>query len=348
MLKSQVGSTMAYFALAQLDTSDHANNRLWATSVAVQRAIQEPGDLASPDGVGAQQAMLRPNICNGIDEDSVLPWVPDMVGRQWRDLDALLVVGTAYAGFISEFAGRHQGNTMPLERYRDLVPQPVANFHTEFLNTVVKNDSAFYDPVSDLLNNLVKPAKIALFDLCRASFVRRGQGDGRRIDSSKEGRTVCAKPEIYSEYVEWIADPDGEELGPRAWTWARIRDSKAKCIVALGRVSEHGILRALKWNLTNFTVRLKSNPAASADLLLSDKRWAGKYANDLVKMGHWYPLLANQKFDHPDQADWWCADGSAGREDRRWRVVTVHHPSSHGFRARIEQSRKRIELAQLP
>jgi len=169
---------MDYFAPARFDPKDHINERLWATSVTIQRAIQEPRDVASPDDIGAQQAMLR--------GDSVLPWVPDIVGSQWRHRDALLVVGTAYAGFISEFSGRHQKNTIALSKYYDLASQPVGIFQTQFLETVVSGDYAFYDPVADLLEGLVDPVKVALFDLCRASFVRRGHGYERRIDSSKE------------------------------------------------------------------------------------------------------------------------------------------------------------------
>jgi len=323
---------MDYFAPARFDPKDHINERLWATSVTIQRAIQEPRDVASPDDIGAQQAMLR--------GDSVLPWVPDIVGSQWRHRDALLVVGTAYAGFISEFSGRHQKNTIALSKYYDLASQPVGIFQTQFLETVVSGDYAFYDPVADLLEGLVDPVKVALFDLCRASFVRRGHGYERRIDSSKETETVCARPEIYSEYVEWVADPVDEELGPRAWTWARLRDSKTKCIVALGRVAEHGILRTLKWNLTNFKVHLKRNRNVSAELSLADSRWAGKYANKSVTISHWY------QFECPEEVDWWCVSGSINGEDRMWSVVAVNHPTSRDFRARIAQSRKRVEVAQ--
>src|SRR5450759_5577379 len=146
---------MAYFVADRVDGRDHVNERLWATSVAVQRAIQEPSEITCPDDIGAQQGMLHPGICSGIDEDSVLPWVPDIVGQEWRSQDALLIVGTAYAGFISEFSGRHQKNTIGLGEYHELASQSVDAFQDRFIETVVNNDPAFYNPVSDLLDGLV-------------------------------------------------------------------------------------------------------------------------------------------------------------------------------------------------
>jgi hypothetical protein len=335
---------MAYFVADHVDGTDSVNEQLWATSVNVQHAIQEPNEISRAGDIGAQQAMLRPGICKGIDEDSVLPWVPDIVGREWRSQDAVLVVGTAYAGFISEFSGRHQKNTIGLGEYHDLASRPVGVFQARFIETVINDDPTFYNRVSALLDGSVDPVKMALFDLCRASFMLRAEGDLWRKDISKERWTVCVKPEIYSEYVEWIADPEGEELGPRAWTWARIRDSEARRIIALGRVAEYGILRALKWNLTDFKVHLKSNPDASAELTLSERGWAGGYANPSINLRHWYPPSTNQELEGPEKVDWWCVTGSANGRTRAWFVLTVYHPSSREFDARIAESRKRIEI----
>src|SRR4030095_14884020 len=85
-----------------LTTEDAVNEEIWARSPDLQRHIQPPEALQLAGAVGAQQAMLLD------DPHGVLPWVPDLLGMSWRERDALLVVGSAYAGFIAECSTRHR------------------------------------------------------------------------------------------------------------------------------------------------------------------------------------------------------------------------------------------------
>lgn len=109
---------MAYFETNKLDLQDAINQHIWSTSVTVQQAIQDTTDLRRKDAIGAQQAMLSP----AMQEGSVLPWITDMVGREWRAESAMLVVGAAYAGIINEFSGRTR--SMGLTEYCRLSKQP--------------------------------------------------------------------------------------------------------------------------------------------------------------------------------------------------------------------------------
>lgn len=111
---------------------DEINDDIWRDSPAVQRSVQPPEVLGAPGAVGAQQAM--------IDGDDVLPWVPDLIGSNWRNKNALIIVGSAYAGFIREFSGR--GATMPLSDYR--TARTWQDFQERFVATVVHPDVNYY------------------------------------------------------------------------------------------------------------------------------------------------------------------------------------------------------------
>lgn len=83
---------------------DELNRRIWDESPRLQRDIQVQQDVLSAGAIGAQQAM----VC-----EQPLPWVPDIIGKESRAEDGVLIVGSAYAGFISEHSTR--ARTMPLD-----------------------------------------------------------------------------------------------------------------------------------------------------------------------------------------------------------------------------------------
>src|ERR1035438_6209280 len=89
----------AYFRLV-----DAINAEMWVRSPQLQLEIQHPHSLFKPGSVGPQQAMLEPDATLGIKLDTVLPWVPDIVGKEAEGDRAVLIYGSAYAGFIWEYS----------------------------------------------------------------------------------------------------------------------------------------------------------------------------------------------------------------------------------------------------
>ena len=72
---------MAFWALRNIDTRDALNEAMWAESPDVQATIQPYRDDWRVGEIGAQQAMRAPRR---------LPWVPDLVGVNWRSERKLL------------------------------------------------------------------------------------------------------------------------------------------------------------------------------------------------------------------------------------------------------------------
>ncbi|MGA3180224.1 MAG: hypothetical protein ABSF38_07785, partial [Verrucomicrobiota bacterium] len=77
--------------------------------------------------------------------------------------------------------------------------------------------------------------RIILSDLCPNSIVKRIVADNRRQDDSRQ--PVKDRAPIFCRYVE---HPVVEE-----WTWRRNTESWSECIVVLGSIAEHGLLRLL-------------------------------------------------------------------------------------------------------
>ena len=86
---------------------DDVNEEIWSESSSVQESVQPLCDLRKLNAIGAQQGMIDPDpesdppaTC-----ETLLPWVPDLLGKNWRAEDSILIVGSAYAGFIKEYSG---------------------------------------------------------------------------------------------------------------------------------------------------------------------------------------------------------------------------------------------------
>jgi hypothetical protein len=152
---------------------DQLNEAIWSKSVAVQRLIQDPQELCEEGCFGAQQAM--------VDGQAVRPWPPDLLGADWSKPGSLLIIGSAYAGFIREFSGRSASMLL-----RDYDPTlPCSKFQERFLRDVVAEDSVYYGGLAMLLTNVLPVKSVATFDLCRASFVKRVRLNPRKRRSGR-------------------------------------------------------------------------------------------------------------------------------------------------------------------
>ncbi len=214
---------MSLWASAARAIEDPINEDIWAHSPSVQRDIQPPVQVRLKT-VGAQQAMLL--------EDHVLPWVPDLLGVRWREPSSLLIVGSAYAPFIAGAASRR---SMPLQDY--ISARSWQEFHARFIESVVRRDHSYYEPLSLLASATAYSqncANLAFLDLCRASFTEKtARGDFVGGDAVV-GRH-CA---LFERYVEHPTNAQ--------WLFERIIGSAATRIVALGTIAEHGSMRTVR------------------------------------------------------------------------------------------------------
>ena len=308
--------SMEYFGKHLSCRSDNLNEAIWRQSPFAQRCIQNPARLIDEGSIGAQQAMMPAALVPGVSPATILPWVPDILGEHWKSANSMIVVGTAYAGFIRELSGR--ARCLDLSQYARLAKESWPEFQDHFLDEVVAHDSNYYAPIETLVGGIVDFSQLALFDLCRASFVKRGSGRGQRADSPNQNNIKVA-PDLFSDYVEWEGTlPDGSAYGPGVWTWGRIAESKASCIVALGHVAEHGLLRMFARKLTGSTISLRTRPEMSPRINLKNKRWPNAYANRGQQLSAW---------DKGKTPDWWCVSGTVNGTIRRWSVFSTYHPA---------------------
>ena len=200
---------MSFWASTARATEDPINDDIWAHSPSVQRDIQPPVQVRLK-AVGAQQAMLI--------EDHVLPWVPDVLGVSWGEPSSLLIVGSAYAPFIAGAAKRSR--SMPLQDY--IRAQSWQEFHARFIESVVRGDNSYYEPLSLLASATAcsqNCANLAFLDLCRASFTEKtARGDFVGRDA-----VVLRHCALFERYVE---HPTNEQ-----WLFERVIASAATRIV---------------------------------------------------------------------------------------------------------------------
>ena len=284
---------MPFWKQSFLDLDDELNAEIWVQSPAEQDRIQPYREHWDLDAIGAQQAMRSP---------SRLPWVPDLVGTQWRSSDAIVVVGSAYGPFIS--GDRRQHELSPADYLQDTA----GAFQKHFLGQVV-GTREYYRRIATLASHVVADAQhLVLTDLCRVAFVRRGQ----TADGGGDGVANCAKS-LFHEYVE----------GPcaRDWSWRRLIASQATVVVALGTIAEHGLLRLFHHQLSEPRIVDSVDPSLTWKPRRSrtPHAWPGQYASDRRKLKH------RKAAPIPP---WWEISGrlpSGGL--RRWRLVVVPHPT---------------------
>ncbi len=207
---------MGIWIEAMFDLDDELNREIWSRSAAVQVQLDQPR-TAVPGTTSAAQALVG---------DAALPWVPDLVGKRWREPGAVMIFGASYADFFSPFAQR--GCVMSTAEY--LAPS-VATFQRRFISRIMHGDGVYYGKVAELLRSADVPvSRVVLTDLCRASFVKI---EGDRADAS-EG-VLRSNADHFARYV----------AANMPWHHRRIAASGARVIVALGNLAAWGVLDLL-------------------------------------------------------------------------------------------------------
>jgi uracil-DNA glycosylase len=320
------GGPAAYW-LSEYRCDDDLNEEIWSTSPTVQRLVQKPQTLTADGCFGAQQAM--------IDGTTALPWPPDLLGSDWSKPGSLLIIGSAYAGFITEFSGRPASMAL-----RDYDPGlSYWKFQEKFLNCVVARDRGYYYGLATLLQNVQPAKRIAVFDLCRASFVRRRRLNGQK-DVQGDIKAVRAGANVYSRYVE-----DPERTEPTEWLWRRVISSRASAIVVLGSIAEHGFLRLARRR--GLGIEIVGEGAIEIHTELNEGRWVAKYALDCVEPPSNPEILRqfnNQKmrFWLQNGGRWYSVFGQVDGIPRKWFVLPVFHPASMNARDPQYQSSIRV------
>lgn len=292
---------------------DKLNEEIWSRSAAVQRMIQRPEDLCEEGHFGAQQAM--------VDGLSVLPWPPDLLGCEWFGPESLLIVGSAYAGFITEFSRR--GSSMVLCEYDARLRWQ--EFQERFLRHVVVNDRSYYGGLACLLANLLPPKRIGMLDLCRASFVRRRRLMLGKGDEQGDVRAVRSGRSVYWRHVE---DPACTE--PGEWIWRRVTSSQASSVVVLGSIAEHGFLRLVQRR--GLAIEVVGEGSVQISTQLNNGEWVAKYALDCIQSTS-NPGIPRRfrelrmKYWLENGGRWYCVSGCVDGMERKWRVLPIYHPA---------------------
>ena len=262
--------------LDDLDLNDAINAEIWATSPQLQATLSRAYPRAA---AGLLQAVLP---------GGPLPWVPDLVGRAWREAGSVFVVGSAYAPFIEPIAGRARVMTE-----RDCRSAPTASaFLRAFVRDVVSGDPNYYGPLRKLLSGAgLSPREAVLLDLVRGSFVEL---------ASREGgdNAIKAAPDVFCSYMEagW------------AWTWRRMRESRACDVIVLGQRAERGFLTMLAREGVSVRVAQTGERLNPDEDILSKASARGVSA--------WLR-----------DGMWWEGIGRVDGHERRWRVLPVVHPA---------------------
>lgn len=126
---------VSFWAIEQLDLEDKTNQEIWCESPALQAELRRLNSTVRADVL---QALVG---CGN------LPWVPDIVGRHWREPGTVVVVGSAYATFIEGQGGRSR--QLSLREYRP--DGTAAEFQQAFVRDVVQNDPWYYGPIAQLM-----------------------------------------------------------------------------------------------------------------------------------------------------------------------------------------------------
>lgn len=300
----------------QHNGQDSINEDIWARSAGIhKRGNFTPASLAA-GCYGAQQAMMDPAVLGQTAAGVVLPWVPDVLGANWEDERAVHVVGWAYAGFIKEISSRDLA-------FRDYLKASEAHWHKfadVYLRHVIQGDCKYYEPLSQILEFFATKAggrgMFSVFDLCRASLVKRGQIDkyGRRFDSviALAGDDIKSQ-ECVAEYCECSES--------QRWTWDRLGGSAATLVIVLGITAEHGLLMNLlqqeqKLYIWDAVSGKSWQPHANS----ASPLWTVNYAGSGPD---WKPRLTiGERLKSPT---WWCVGPQRGKA--RWHVIPIYHPS---------------------
>jgi len=293
-----------FWRTAIFPTVDSINDDIRGTSPAIH---QQPGflpaGLVAAGSAGAQQAMLDPAIYPWLPANSIVPWPVDLAGADWTHPDAVIIVGSAPAGFIAGCSSRNR-----VMNLADYVAAPDwQTFLQRFVDQVVQGDHQFYDRLWPLLNHR---SRFAYFDLVRASLVVRGEPAANcRFDANLDTRLPNPR-KVYAAHVEHPKS--------RQWTTDRLLGSGARLLVPLGSTAEYGLVRLVaRMGMTvrdSLTGRVWQQPP-----LHRPENWAYGYAGGEER------TLGRRLAQH----SWWIAeDPNTGTP--RWAIVPVFHPGSWG------------------
>jgi hypothetical protein len=281
---------MEFWSADDLDFADPLNAVIWNSSAAVQDRIQPYRSRWEIDEIGAQQAMWFPHR---------LPWVPDIIGLDSQEASGLLIVGSAYAPFVGN--GRRYEITAS-----EYVCETCETFGRVFFRKLILHHP-YYTAVAKLASPVVPSCRsIALFDLCRVSFVQR-------VASGDKGGDGIVKqaPNCFIQYVE--------SSTPNDWLWRRVVSSKASTILALGTIAEHGVLRLFARNLAE---------AHIVDSVDSSVVFAGRNSRTPWPLAYAHGKRQIQHRANSETPLFWRVRGQlATGEQRTWNVVVVTHPT---------------------
>ena len=269
---------------------------------------------------GAQQAMPKPEDERLFGPQNPLPWVLDLVGTQFGSSNGVLVVGSSYNGFIRGYSARTR--KMDLQTYIDCRDDEAAGqqrFVGKYVSSVVEGDEDYYQPIlRNLLGSAgVPPKHVCLTDLCKASFVKRGNGgrDGCRGDTGNDG-VVRQSWANWTDYVCWPPDDLPSERVSYRWIWQRVLH--CRIILALGSIAEYGILKIfLELADRSKVCSQRDSMVQPNKSLFSGSSWKYGYACRSRRLRDWLEL-----------DDWWKLEATENGEIRRWCLLPVYHPAA--------------------
>ncbi|HML18449.1 MAG TPA: hypothetical protein VK419_15575 [Bryobacteraceae bacterium] len=286
----------------QRELEDSINDEIWSQSVKIHEKKGFTRTELAACGYGAQQAMLPADA-------SVLPWVPDVLGSEWDHPQAVHIVGIAYAGFIKEISER----CFPLEEYVKASKGGWRDFARTYLSLVIRGDQAYYEPLCPVLEYFGSKSRFCLFDLCRASLVKRevNRPRDKPISPSKADQLSQQCVASYCEHCQ-----------SQRWTFDRLRGglsreakSPTRAVIALGLTAEHGLLKLfLKSKQYVWDSSEKRKPWLDQSKNSASPLWTVHYARSGSTLG--------KRLQSPT---WWCVGPSL--HEARWHVIPIYHPS---------------------
>jgi hypothetical protein len=298
----------------QHHTHDSINDEIWRESAEIHKEKGfNPVELATSGTYGAQQAMLcaaalpaastlRRASVACLRPVEVLPWVPDVLGSEWDHAEAIHIVGMAYAGFIKGISDRD----FPLEEYVKASKGSWRDFAQMYVSLVICGDQAYYEPLCPILDYFGSKSRLCLFDLCRASLVKRSEENANR--------KYRDKPPPFKDYPH--ACPYCEHPKSQRWTWERLRHSKARVVIALGQVVEHGLLNLFRKQKQCVWDALSCTPWHQHPKNSMPPLWTKRYADARLKLG---ARLQTPTF--------WRV-GPSMRKEASWHVIPIYHPTA--------------------
>jgi hypothetical protein len=291
---------------------------------------------------GAQQA-------SRVAGPGFLPWLPDLVGKRWKERESILVCGAAYAGILPLFGGPGRFQ-ISVEDYS--AARTSASLQSLFLHRVVAPGPVhnYYRPIQDICSFFQDASRVAIFDVCRASFTEFALDDQNELFEFCDQKALEREEAEFAKYVECPSE--------QAWLRRRVEGGNALRIAALGSVAEHALIRLFARcdNLKLYLQDAGTNslgPYTYDKYALIDKggSWVHKYAYPSLRSKcHRTPIEdTNERLQNLqywiDSGSWWSVRVSDNdKEVERWRLVPLYHPRFQNSTT-VTKSRALLEKA---